>query len=190
MYPQDKAKYLVDRFCYGFDIKYCGPKKVHRTANNLILRVGSKTELWNKVMMEVKDGRYTGPFTEIPFKYYIQSPIGLVPKDTGKMMRLIFHLSYPKGTDESVNVGIPYEFCKVKYPDFEDAVRLCIEAGCYCVIAKSDMARAFRNVPLKKSVWRYLILKAEHPISKKIYILWRNASHLEVLYLVRFSRTS
>ena len=65
-------------------------------ARNLKLNVGSKTELWNKVMKEVKEKRYAGPYHKIPFEYYIQSPIGLVPKDHGKSTRLIFHLSYPR----------------------------------------------------------------------------------------------
>ena len=58
---------------------------------------GQETEiiLWNKVMKEVKEKRFAGPFKEIPFEHFIQSPIGLVPKDGGKYYRLIFHLSYP-----------------------------------------------------------------------------------------------
>ena len=83
--------------------------------------------------------------------------------------RLIFHLSYPKGTDESVNAGIPYEYCKVSYPDFQDAVLMCIEAGKSCAIAKSDMSMAFRNVPLMKKFWRFLCLKAQHPATGKWY---------------------
>ena len=41
---------------------------------------------------EVKVGRVAGPFAEIPFENYIQSPIGLVPKSGGDQTRLIFHL--------------------------------------------------------------------------------------------------
>ena len=49
-----------------------------RKAPTLQLRIGSKTELWNKIMTEVKDKRYAGPFKKPPFKYFIQSPVGLV----------------------------------------------------------------------------------------------------------------
>ena len=72
-------------------------------------------------MVEVKTKRYAGPFEKVPYKYFIQSPIGLVPKDKGKKTRLIFHLSYPK-TGDSVNSGIPEDLCSVEYPDFMDAV--------------------------------------------------------------------
>ena len=106
------------------------------------LRVGSQTELWNKVMKEVELGRYAGPYESPPFENYVQSPIGLVPKDKGLKTRLIFHLSYPRSGD-SVNSGIPKDQCSVKYPDFEEAVKLCIREGVNCSLAKSDMSSAF-----------------------------------------------
>ena len=118
-------------------------------------------------MKEVNLGRYAGPFEEPPYEHFVQSPIGLVPKDKGKKTRLIFLLSYPKEGD-SVNAGIPKEKCTVKYPDFEETVKLCLREGVGCSIAKSDMSSAFRHVPLKKDTWHLLIMKAEHPVSKKL----------------------
>ena len=123
-YDSQKTEFLYDGFKKGFSLHYSGKlRKVQRTAPNLKLRVGTHTELWNKVMKEVELGRYAGPFDKPPFDYFVQSPIGLVPKDKGLKTRLIFHLSYPK-TGDSVNSGIPKEVCKVKYPDFEEAVCL------------------------------------------------------------------
>ena len=165
-YNVKKTQYLVNGFRYGFSLGYEGEINKKRFAPNLKLRVGSKLELWNKVMAEVKLGRYAGPFEEPPFKFFIQSPIGLVPKDQGKKTRLIFHLSYPRSGD-SVNSGIPKSLATVKYPDFEQAVKLCILAGRGCATAKSDMSSAFRHVPLASSTWCLLVLKAQHPISGK-----------------------
>ena len=108
-----------------------------KTGPNLKLRVGSPIELWNKVMLEVQKARYAGPFNEPPFEYYVQSPIGLVPKDKGKKTRLIFHLSYPRNGD-SVNSQIPKEVCSVSYPDFDEAVKMCLMAGKSCSVGKSD----------------------------------------------------
>ena len=119
-------------------------------------------------MTEVKGKRYAGPYKQIPFKHYIQSSVGLVPKDKGKKTRLIFHLSYPK-TGQSVNSGIPEELCSVRYPDFMDAVAMCVESGQACFIAKSDMSMAFRNVPMNRKSWCYLILKAAHPVTGTVY---------------------
>ena len=68
-----------------------------------------------------------------------------------------------------MNANIPEEFCTVKYPDFNEAIALCVKAGKNCKIGKSDVSMAFRNVPLNSKSWKYLLLKAEHPESKKMY---------------------
>ena len=168
-YDEKKTNFLIKGFTNGFSLGYQGPKRVNRKAANLPLRVGSKLELWNKIMTKVKAKRYAGPYKRIPFKNYIQSP-GLLPKDKGKKTRLIFHLSYPKKGD-SVNSGIPEELCSVTYPDFMDAVAMCVEAGEACYCAKSDMSMAFRNVPMDKKSWCFLILKANHPQTGKTYFV-------------------
>ena len=147
-YETKKIEFLYKGFTEGFSIHYDGPLiGVQRLAPNLKIRVGSHTELRNKIMKEVQLGRYAGPFEKPPLKYFVQSPIGLVPKDKGLKTRLIFHLSYPKNGD-SVNSGIPKEKCSVKYPDFEEAVKLCLKEGRGCSVAKSDMSSAFRHVPI------------------------------------------
>ena len=68
-----------------------------------------------------------------------------------------------------MNSSIPKERCSVKYPDFNEAVKLCLKVGVNCSVAKSDMPMAFRNVPLKRGVWKWLVMKAEHPVTRKIY---------------------
>ena len=160
---------IVKGFTQGFSLEYKGNKQVKKTAPNLPFRIGSPIILWNKVMKEVQANRYAGPFEKPPFEYFIQSPIGLVPKDGGTKTRLIFHLSYPRSDNSSVNAGIPKDKCSVHYPSFDEAVRRCLEEGKGCYISKSDMSMAFRNVPLNRSSWPFLILKAEHPITKKTY---------------------
>ena len=107
-YCKEETSFLLDGFTNGFSIGYNGPTNVKTKSPNLKFReVGDPTTLWNKVMKEVKAKRYAGPFEEIPFENYIQSPIGLVPKDGGRDTRLIFHLSYPRGKGTSVNANTP-----------------------------------------------------------------------------------
>ena len=134
-YDPKETEFLVDGFKNSFDLGYRSPmEKIQRKAPNLKLRVGNWTILWNKVIKEVKLGCFVGPFEEPLFKNYIQSLIGLVSKDNSDT-RLIFHLSYPRNS-QSVNSGTPAEFCSVKYPDFNEAVRLCMWAGINCKIGK------------------------------------------------------
>ena len=124
-YDAAATKYLKEGFTNGFDIGYQGPKERKSCSNKLPLHVGSKTELWNKLMKEVKLGRVAGPFEEIPFDNFIQSPIGLVPKagsNSGKT-RLIFHLSYDFNPgEESLNFHTPRDICTMKYKDLDLAM--------------------------------------------------------------------
>ena len=169
-YDRTEAEFLVQSFKEGFTIGYNGPENVQIKSPNLKFReVGNPVLLWNKVMKEVKELRYAGPFHTIPFDNYIQSPIGLVPKDGGKDTRLIFHLSYPRNGSSSVNANTPAEICTVKYPDFMDAIQLCIRQGKGCKIAKSDMKSAFRNLGIRKEDSKFLIMKAESPLDGKTY---------------------
>ena len=95
-YNKSKTKFLVDSFKNGIDLGYRGSTQVKQKSNNLKLTIGSETELWNKVMKEVQAQRYAGPFEKIPFEHYIQSPIGLVPKDGGNKNKVDFPFVLPK----------------------------------------------------------------------------------------------
>ena len=95
----------------------------------------------------------------------------MVPKDGGRKTRLIFHLSYPRNTGRSVNANTPEELAKVNYKSFDDAVKICIKVGKGKVVylGKSDLSNAFRNLPINKKFWKYLVMKAQSPIDGKWY---------------------
>ena len=168
-YDKIKAAKLISGFKHGFSLGYEGPANVQLTSPNLKVNVGDEVDLWNKVMKEVRLKPYAGPFSEIPFRNFIQSPICLVPKDGGKDTRLIFHLSYPKGGTTSVNSNTLKEKCKIKYPDFNDAVKMCVREGVGCHLSKSDMSAAFRNLGILRRHWKYLCMKARSPLDSKWY---------------------
>lgn len=75
-FDEQKSEILIDGFTNGFDLGYRGPRNIKLEAKNLKLRVGSKLDLWNKIMKEVKEGRFAGGFRQPPFRFYIQSPLG------------------------------------------------------------------------------------------------------------------
>ena len=79
-YEKAELEFISRGFREGFPIGYEGPTNVKLTARNLPLKCGSLQDIWDKVMKEVSLKRFTGPFVEVPFDSYIQSPIGLVPK--------------------------------------------------------------------------------------------------------------
>ena len=168
-YNPAETNFLVDGFRNGFDIGFRGNiTGLRRTAPNLKFRIGNEIILWNKVMKEVHAKRYAGPYHDPPFKEFFQSPVGLVPKDNGQQTRLIFHLSFPR-TGLSINSGTPQELCKVKYCDFADAIKKCMEVGITCKAGKSDMHSAFRNLGIRPSQFCLLLLKAKSPFDGKYY---------------------
>ena len=122
-------------------------------------------------MKEVKLKRYAGPFNKPPFENYIQSPIGLVPKDGGRNTHLIFHLSYPRNRSKgySINGCTPKRLCSVAYPDFNKAMQMCLAKGVSYSLGKSDMSSAFRNLGMSRKSWPWLIMLAENPLDGKTY---------------------
>ena len=83
-YDLGEIEFLQQGFTNGFDICYEGPVCRQSEAENIPFTVGNQIELWNKLMKEVQLSRVAGPFRDIPFDNYIQSPIGLVPKAGGQ----------------------------------------------------------------------------------------------------------
>ena len=53
-YDETETLFLENGFCNGFDIGYEGPQQRMSESDNIPLTVGNKTELWNKIMKEVK----------------------------------------------------------------------------------------------------------------------------------------
>ena len=179
-YDTDLTKFIIDGFRNGFDLGYRGPTKRVNTANNIPLFVGTKITLWNKVMEEVQLKRFAGPFNKLPYEYYIQSPIGLVPKaGRNNKTRLIFHLSFNFGEKEeekSFNFHTPDELCHVKYKDLDNAVKLSLQLinenlnkgeSPTIFYAKSDLTAAFRQLPGIPSQFRWLCMQAEDPVTKR-----------------------
>ena len=179
-YEAEESQFLIDGFTNGFDIGYRGPTTRQSKSKNIPFTpgVGDKTDMWNKIMKEVEAKRVAGPFKEIPFENYIQSPIGLVPKAGGKT-RLIFHLSYnfdKQGSEaeQSVNTGTPKEDCTVKYNDLDQAIRICLRVSqdamkerqtSQVFLGKTDLSSAFRVLPLKICCICWLIMCAQDPES-------------------------
>ena len=171
-YNPRETEFLVDGFTNGFDIGYEGLKIRKDTSRNIPITVGSKEILWGKIMKEVKAGRYVGPFDTIPYENYIQSPIGLVPKAGGKT-RLIFHLShnFKNSGNLSLNACTPKEKCSVKYNDIDHVMANCFALTLSkhpLVFRKTDVQSAFRVLPLKISCLKWLIMKADNPLTKKM----------------------
>ena len=176
-FNSNETQFLVNGFRSGFDLNYQGPRNRQDRSKNIPFTVGNALEMWNKIMKEVKEKRYAGPYTDIPFEYYVQSPIGLVPK-AGNKTRLIFHLSYEFSSENHgklINHFILDDLCSVKYHDLDDAIKATLaaketlkwqygnETTRPVFYSKADGLSAFRQVPLSPRNWPLLILMAKDP---------------------------
>ena len=177
-YDPEKTAKLVTGFKSGFDTGYRGPKNRRDTAKNIPIRgVGSPFDMWTKIMKEVKLGRYAGPFDSVPYTWYIQSPLGLVPK-AGNKTHLIFNLSFDFGPEEhqkSVNYHTPDDICSVKYSDLDHVVRISLmhldrnPENRVIYYAKTDIMSAFRVVSVSPHLHWTLVMAAPHPDTKVKY---------------------
>ena len=182
-YDKAKTDRIVQGFCSGFDIGYRGPMDRHDTSSNIPIWVGTKGDLWSKIMKEVQLGRSAGLYENIPYQHYIQSPVRLVPK-AGNQTRMIFHLSFDFGDEEhqlSLNDHIPDHLCSVQYNDLDCVVKLCLallqvqdnrtyqeclDSQSKLFFAKADLKSAFKILPILSSQRCLLIMAVRHPMTK------------------------
>ena len=85
--------------------------------------------------------------------------------------------------ERSLNFFTPSELCSVKYQDIDCTVHTCLKVkqfkldnwslffcqdengNRYIFLGKSDIKSAFRLIPLSRSSYPWLIMKARHPIT-------------------------
>lgn len=120
---------LVDGFRNGFRISYIGELSSFESPN-LQSALQNPEIVSAKLMKKIEAGRVVGPFKAPPFPIFRTSPIGIVPKKAPNELRLIHHLSYPKGS--SVNDSIPDECSSVHYATISDAIHILKKLGTGC----------------------------------------------------------
>ncbi len=87
-----------------------------------------------------------GPFQSSSLPQIHTSPIGVIPKSTPGKWRLIVDLSSPE--PRSVNDGINKVLCSLSYNSVKDAARAIVGKGQGSLLAKVDIASAYRVVPI------------------------------------------
>jgi len=152
-YPiREDAKFLEDGFRDGFRLGYTGVLR-SRKAPNLPSLAANIREARKLIQDEVAAGRVAGPFKQQPLPSLRCSPIGLVPKSSGKF-RLIHHLSWPHG--KSVNDGISAQAARVEYTSFDQVVDNIVLIGPGAMLAKADVKSAFRILPVNREDYQLL----------------------------------
>ena len=131
---------VVKGFRFGFSLKYTGPIK-SRTPRNLPTVQQNPQAIRDRLQKELKLTRMLGPFATKPFTDLICSPIGLVPKKNTTELRMITHLSHPRGS--SINSHINPLDATTHYQTFDDALELVRKCGRFAFLSKADVKSAF-----------------------------------------------
>ena len=107
-------------------------------------------QVQDKLDKELASGRIAGPFLNPPFLNFKCSPLAIREKSQPGKFRLLHNLSYPYD-ERAVNDNIPHEAATVKYATIRDAIHLIQENSPAAMLAKTDIADAFRIIPLHPS---------------------------------------
>ena len=101
----------------------------------------------NYLAEEIKFGSIAGPFKEAPLSPLQLNRFGVIPKSTPGKFRLITDLSFPR--DASVNDLIPDSEAEVSYAGITEAIDLVMKLGKGTLLAKFDLKRAYRLLPVR-----------------------------------------
>ena len=140
--------YIIEGFTNGFSLGYLGDKCPTMGTNKSSVKDNMQI-VQSKIEKEIILNRISGPYLSVPYENFKVSPLALRPKKGSNNYRLLHNLSYPYDST-SVNLNIPREHSAVKYESLSSAINL-IQKHKTCYLAKSDIADAFRLIPLHYS---------------------------------------
>lgn len=139
--------YTGDETCFdGLSTKHLWKFKNHKGAEEY------PNSLLSYLEKESKNKAILGPFKDNPFSSNIKiSPLNTVPKRNTSERRIILDLSFPKGN--SINDFISKDFylgenIDLVYPKVDDFVQLIKQKGKGCLLFKTDLRRAYRQLPI------------------------------------------
>ena len=140
---------IVSIFAQGAMLDYQGINSPLTSANSQSATQHPEA-VSQKLQEELSKNRIAGPFSSIPLPQLKISPLALREKqETGKY-RLLHNLSFPYD-EQSVNYNIPKTSKQVHYESISDAIASIHQCTPTAYMAKSDIADAFRIVPLHPS---------------------------------------
>ncbi len=146
-------------FLYGFDIG-ASPVQARTAFRNCVLAFQMLEIIDAYLKEEMQFGAIAGPFQSSPIEGLIINRFGVIPKTTPGKWRLITDLSYPHG--ESVNDLIADEEAAVCYEGIPNAISNIMRLGKAAFMAKFDLRRAYRILPVREMDRKFLGMKWRH----------------------------
>ena len=137
---------------------------------------------------EVALGRKAGLFNQPVFSTYIGLPMGIVIKKHSDSVKyhIIHDLSWP--LRDSVNDHIDPDLCHCIYASFDQAVSLIKKQGVGTLMAKLDLADAFKHILVCPEDWPLLCRSWDIPQVDSL-VLWQYYIDLFLPFGLRSSPT-
>ena len=136
--------HVLEGLRFGFRLNFTGGALLSAKRN--MQSAYDHPEVVSKYLEAERDrGSIAGPFAIPPPDLHI-SRFGVVPKSTPDTWRLILDLSNPLGAN--VNSFIPKSECSVRYLCIQEAIDSLMAFGKGALMAKFDLAHAYRLVPV------------------------------------------
>ena len=145
---------------FAWPINYTASQWPHPVNHNHPSAVKHAPAVQNVINKEVNLKATAGPFSENPFDCPIMlSPLLTVPKKNSLDRRLVLDLSFPP--EHSVNDGIPtdsflgepFQLC---LPGVDALVHLVQQLGPGCFLFKTDLSRAYHQLPIDPRDYHFL----------------------------------
>ena len=146
--------YIIRGITEGFMLHFQGQQQPLSSRNSYSVTQNSQI-VKQKLQTELALGRIAGPFSKPPFPNFKSSPLALREKSTPGKYRLLHNLSYPYDSS-SVNHNIPRTQSSVQYQNIQDAISLLQQHAPSAFMTKTDIADAFRIIPVHPSQYHLL----------------------------------
>ncbi|XP_057300932.1 uncharacterized protein LOC130635586 [Hydractinia symbiolongicarpus] len=153
--PLQDASWVLDGISNGFSLN-CNPLKLISAKKNLASAYSHSSIIDDYLKNELEFGTISGPYIDPPFDNVHINRFGVIPKSLGKW-RMITDLSFPVGG--SVNDGVSFENYTVSYVGLSAAIKKILKFNQGCLMAKFDLQRAYRLLPIKENERNLLVFK-------------------------------
>eukprot|EP00794_Sanderia_malayensis_P001375 gene1375-biopygen1124 len=140
------AQWVLQGITFGFDIGVTGGNPAS-AGRNCVSATRQSAVIDAYLTEELIAGTMAGPFSSPPWPSLITNRFGVIPKSTPRKWRLITDLSFP--AHKSVNDSIPDCNTTVSYAGIPEAISQIMKLGKGTLLAKFDIKRAYRLLPVR-----------------------------------------
>ena len=142
---QEFRAYLLNGIRNGFSIGFDHSSPLQPAQNNMSSAYQHTEVVQEYLTKECQENRVLGPLPRSKTEGIHISRFGVIPKKhQSNKWRLILDLSFPQST--SVNDGIDPARCSLSYASIDDAAHIIAQMGPNTLLAKIDIAKAYRNI--------------------------------------------